>query len=1415
VKRRSRVGGKPPKARHREALKPKHSDASKTASSSGVIQDSEIARLTRELHEAREQQTAASEVLEVISRSPGDLEPVFAAMLENAIHICGARFGGIYGIDGGVLRLLATHNLPEAYETARSTRPFRPGPKHFFRRMMETKTAFQVADAATEQKYLERSPEFVAAVELAGIRTFLVVPMLKENELVGGFLVARQEVRPFTDKQIELVKNFAAQAVIAIENTRLLNELRQRTDDLTGRTADLTEALEQQSATSEVLRVISSSPGDLQPVFEAMLENAVRICDAMGGGICRWDGDALHHVALKWAHPAFAEFLMRTPIHPNPKTSFGHMLATKTVVHVPDLAAQPAYAEQREPGIVTAVEVGHIRTALYVPMLKGSELIGAFTVGSEEVRPFTEKQIDLVSNFAAQAVIAIENARLLSELRESLQQQTGTAGVLRIISSSPGELKPVFDAILENATRICEAAFGTLGLLEGDAFRRVALYNAPPDYVAAHERNPIIERQTAASTLYRLRETKDFVHVADMAAESPDAEITQRGGARTLLVVPMLQENELVGAVGIYRQEVRPFNDKQIDLVKNFAAQAVIAIENARLLNELRESLQQQTATADVLKVISRTTFDLQIVFNTLVESAVRLSDSYDAVILLREGDSLVVRAHNGPIPQDFRKWQLARTWVAGRATVDGRAVHVHDLIAEGEEFPEGHAMALRMGHRTILSVPLLRGDEAIGCLTVRRTDVRPFTEKQITLVTTFADQAVIAIENARLLNELRQRTTDLSEALDQQTATSEVLQTISSSPGDLEPVFAAMLEKAVRICDASFGNIYRWDGGMFSLAASFNTPTAFTEYRKRSPIGVGPATASDHMAKPISTLDSFILQRKVVHIADLTKDQRYIEREPDTVASVELGGVRTVLAAPMLKDNEWIGVLVLSRQEVRSFTDKQIALVTNFASQAVIAIENARLLNELRQSLEQQTATSEVLRVISSSPGDLQPVFTSILANATRICEANFGVLVLYENSVFHVAATHNAPPAFVELRRHQPTIRASGALGRVVAGKRLVHISDCLDDASYKRGDADFVRFVDLCRVRSLILAPMLKDHDLMGVIGIYRTEVRPFSDKQIELVQNFAAQAVIAIENTRLLTELRHRTDDLTEALEQQTATSEVLQVISTSSGDLEPVFASMLENAVRISGAKFGIIHGWDGENSRLIATHNLPVAFDEARRRALQWRPGPKTAIRRMAATKKVVHIPNLVEDETYVEDHSPQVVAAVELGRVRTMLAVPTGPPGADGKARLARPVDRRHRPRDQEPAQFRQQFLIRLGRTDRRIAEALGGVQLDDKLRDEINEIADMLQGNLDKVVQHGKRADSIVKNMLLHSRAGSGEHRPVDINASSRRASISPITAHGPRSRASISRWSGLSTRPPARSICSRRRSRGCCST
>ena len=299
--------------------------------------------------------------------------------------------------------------------------------------------------------------------------------MLKENELIGVIGIHRQEVRAFTDKQIELIKNFAAQAVIAIENARLLNELRQRTDELT-------ESLEQQTATSEVLQVISRSPGDLQPVFATMLENAVRICDAKFGNIYRWDGEVMHLLASHNTPPAFAEARKHSPLRPNPETTVGRMVAHKAAFHSADIAADPGYIDRSDPGAVAAVELGGVRTFLAIPMLKENELIGSFSVYRQEVRPFTDKQIALVTSFASQAVIAIENTRLLNELRELLAQQTATSKVLRVIIKFAGRAKPVFASHAGERGTDLRRQVRLLFLSEGDAFRAVALHDVPPAY---------------------------------------------------------------------------------------------------------------------------------------------------------------------------------------------------------------------------------------------------------------------------------------------------------------------------------------------------------------------------------------------------------------------------------------------------------------------------------------------------------------------------------------------------------------------------------------------------------------------------------------------------------------------------------------------------------------------------------------------------------------------------------------------------------------------------------------------------------------------------------------------------------------------------------------------------------------------
>jgi GAF domain-containing protein len=371
--------------------------------------------LLNELKQSLERQMATSEVLQAINSFPGDLEPVFATMLENAVRICDATFANIYRAEGDGLSNVATHNTPTAFaEALRSSPHFSPGPKNPVRSMMPAKDVVYVLDVAATEGYAEREPIAVASVELGGTRTLLIVPMLKDAQLVGAFTLARQDVRPFTDEQITLVKNFAAQAVIAIENARLLNELRQRT-------TDLTEALEQQSATSDLLQVISGSPGNLEPVFQAMLENAVAICGANFGNMFLYEDDAFRTGAMYNAPEAYANARTGAPFHPPSDSGLGRLAATREVVQITDLRAEERYLN-RDPFVVAGVELGGIRTLLAVPMLKEGRLVGGIVIYRQKVRPFGEKQVELVKNFASQVVIAIENARLLNELRERTEQ---------------------------------------------------------------------------------------------------------------------------------------------------------------------------------------------------------------------------------------------------------------------------------------------------------------------------------------------------------------------------------------------------------------------------------------------------------------------------------------------------------------------------------------------------------------------------------------------------------------------------------------------------------------------------------------------------------------------------------------------------------------------------------------------------------------------------------------------------------------------------------------------------------------------------------------------------------------------------------------------------------------------------------
>src|SRR5262245_17693803 len=588
---------------------------------------------------------------------------------------------------------------------------------------------------------------------------------------------------------------------------------------------------------------------------------------------------------------------------------------------------------------------------------------------------------------------------------------------------------------------------------------------------------------------------------------------------------------------------------------------AKLSQEVKELRRERDESLAREAATSDILRMIAHWPIDIQPVLDAIAERAARLCDAEDAAIFRVDGNFLRLVAHFGPIPMADavgESFVIDRDQPASRAIADRQTIHVHDLRAAETEFPGAKTRGIAVGVCTVLSTPLLCEGIAIGTIHIRRREMHPFSDRQIKVLETFADQAVIAIENARLFQELTHKTADLEitnselrESLEQQTATSEILGVIASSPTDVQPVLDVVAENAARLCESDDAVIRRLDGDTLRRVAHFGSlPTVDED--------------ENYIVSRAMAAGRAVLAKETIHVHDVLAEMNteYARSRPwyrDT-------GTRTVLATPLLRESVPVGVIVIRRTEVRPFTDKQIALLKTFADQAVIAIENVRLFNELKESLEQQTATSEILGVIASSPTEIEPVFQTILANAIRLCEAKNGVVFRFDGEVFRTVVRRDVSSALRAYVENMPLRPGrESAVRRVGLEKRPVHIPDILADPECVVPEA----YKDE-GMRTSLAVPLLKEDNLIGAIAIWRREVRPFTDAHIKLVSTLADQAVIAIENVRLFKELQERNAELREALEHQTATSEVLGIISRSPTDVQPVLDAIVESAARVCG-----------------------------------------------------------------------------------------------------------------------------------------------------------------------------------------------------------------------------------------------------
>ena len=866
---------------------------------------------------------------------------------------------------------------------------------------------------------------------------------------------------------------------------------------------ETTAALERQTATAEILRVISDSPADVQPVLDVVCAKAAQLCEARDAIILVREGDVFRFAAHYGTIPNLSVGGTRRLTR---GTAAGRSMLEGRQIHVHDLQAEGGEFPE---GSAYAREFGY-HTSLLTPLMREGAAIGTIMIRRAEVRPFTDTQMALVSTFADQAVIAIENVRLFNETTQALERQTATAEILKVMAKSPSEVQPVFDAIASSATRVCNASFcvvfrfdGTQihvaaddGRLQGTLDVVRSAYPSPPGNQSVSGR-AILERRVIS-----IADAQDAPDLPERAARA------RAIGYRSILAVPMMKGDAAIGTINVARLEVNPFTETEVALLKTFADQAVIAIENVRLFNETKEALEHQKASADILRIISRSPTDLRPVMAALAESAARLCEATDAHVWRREGDEMQLVASYGGLRVRRPRLRVGRESVVGRAGADCRLVHVHDLAAVWQsEFPDSKAMA-EGGYRSVLAAPLIREGASIGAILIRRKEVRPFSEKQLALLQTFADQAVIAIENVRLFNEI-------NEALKQQTATAEVLKAISRTTFDLDTVLSTLLENATRLGGAERAVLLRPDGeGNYLPAVTFN-------YGADSPF---LQRLRDHPLRPgrESITGRALVDRKVVHVADVLADPDY--QRQDLAGE---GRFRTVAAVPMLRDGEPTGLITFTRSEGSGFTEKQLQLMTTFADQAAIAIENVRLFNETKEALEQQKASGEVLRAISSSIADTQPVFDKIIESCERLF-AGFivGLNLVGDDGLIRVGAYHG--PGREALERVFPLpVNSDSGSGLAIVEARVVHYPDAQHGEEVppatRRGCA-------ATGIKSVIFSPVLWEGRGIGAIFVGRDFISSFSVKEIALLRTFCEQAAIAIQNARLFREIRDKSAQL---------------------------------------------------------------------------------------------------------------------------------------------------------------------------------------------------------------------------------------------------------------------------------------------
>ena len=1168
----------------------------------------ENVRLLNETQEALERQTATAEILKVIASSPSDVQPVFEAIATNAMRLCGATMGALFTFDGDLMRIGAVRDESDNLDALETMRRIFPS------------TLKELGETSTNARaILSRAPVYIADIhehpnyvhgrfgKMWGYRSIVSVPMLRDGNPIGTITLTGPRPGMFSDRHMAVLGTFADQAVIAIQNARLFNETK--------------EALERQTATSEVLQVISGSVSDTQPVFERILNSTMRIFGCTGTAIFLAPGDGKLHFAAGTG-TAVTEIAAMYPL-PLEETSGFVVINERRQVCFPDVIGGPDVpASLRRSG-----EVQGNFSIVITPLLWNGEAIGMIGVRREPNATFNDKELSLLRTFADQAVIAIQNARLFNETREALERQTATAEVLKVISGSMTDAAPVFEKILESCERLFSGTEQGIILIDKDnelmqigAHRGSARAGLDQIFPTKLTDNAV----HSAIREHRVLSYADILEGADVPKDLRAIARRLEIGNYSQLFAPMQWEGEGIGAVYIIRQPPTAFSDKEVALLETFADQAVIAIQNARLFNETKEALEQQTATAQVLQVISRSTFDLGPVFDTLVKNAARLCGAKTGAIFRRDGDLMQAAAWEGAgaaMVEFLRSNSIAldRQTATGRAASEGRTIQVLDAMNDPEYSYGGLSIEK---YRTVIAVPLMRDGQAIGSFTLWRHHVEAFTPRQIALVETFADQAVIAIENVRLFNETK-------EALERQTATADVLQVISKSVADARPVFEKITESCQRLFNGS------------QVGINLLRPDEFIDLAAY----VGPGEAELRAMYPVRMDDEsgtalVIRERRAVHWPDALAG----DDVPGAVRrGSELSGARSAVFAPLVWEGRGIGAIFVSRSTVSPFSDHEISLLKTFADQAAIAIQNARMFNETKEALERETATAEILRVISQSPTDVRPVFNAIVTTGVKLIASDSAFLMRCDGSTFSVVAWATPDGLMPDMGLGaMPVDPTANFPSRVIVEKKLLHLPDwsAIELPEHERN----VR--DKFGVHAGLYLPLMREGECVGLLTFAKNRIGAFSDKEIALAESFRDQAVIAIENVRLFNETK-------EALEQQTATTEILRVISDSPTDATPVFDAIAERARILCGALVGATTRFDGELLQLVGFHGTTPDAEAAMRATFPVKPDPGTLNGRCFLAGAPVQIVDTELEPGY------KLTGIAKAGGFRSALAVP------------------------------------------------------------------------------------------------------------------------------------------------------------